>query len=172
MVFVIHWHESAMDLHVFLILITAPLPLHPILTDVKWYLIAVLICISLIVMLSIFSCVCWPSVCLLWRNVCLGLLPKFLMGCLFFWDWAVWDAYKTLEAFMNLCHPWCPTNLCIVPILVYVLRKPALLTVVQTKTEMISFTFEGLSVYINIYVYYSFTGSGWVITKTKFERRK
>ena len=29
-----------------------------ILTGVKWYLIVVLICISLIVMLSIFSCVC------------------------------------------------------------------------------------------------------------------
>ena len=26
-------------------------------------------------MLSIFSCVCWPSVCLLWRNVCLYLWP-------------------------------------------------------------------------------------------------
>ena len=26
-------------------------------------------------MLNIFSCVCWPSVFLLWRNVCLGLLP-------------------------------------------------------------------------------------------------
>ena len=26
-------------------------------------------------MMSIFSCVCWPSVCLLWKNVCLGLLP-------------------------------------------------------------------------------------------------
>ena len=35
-------------------------------------------------MLSIFSCVCWPSVCLLWRNVCLGLLPIFCLGCLFF----------------------------------------------------------------------------------------
>ena len=39
--------------------------------------IVVLICISLIVMLSIFSCVCQPSVCLLWRNVCLGLFPTF-----------------------------------------------------------------------------------------------
>ena len=27
------------------------------------------------VMLSIFSCICWPSVCLLWRNVYSGLLP-------------------------------------------------------------------------------------------------
>ena len=30
-------------------------------------------------MLSIFSCVCWPSVFLLWRNVYLGL-PIFLLG--------------------------------------------------------------------------------------------
>ena len=30
-------------------------------------------------MLSIFSCACWPSVCLLWRNVYLGLLPIFLI---------------------------------------------------------------------------------------------
>ena len=53
-----------------------------ILTSVRWYLIVVLICISLIVMLSIFSC--WSSVCLLWRNVYLGLLPIFWLGCLFF----------------------------------------------------------------------------------------
>ena len=32
---------------------------------------------------SIFSCVYWPSVFLLWRNVCLGLLPIFWLGCLF-----------------------------------------------------------------------------------------
>ena len=35
-------------------------------------------------MLSILSCVCWPSVCLLWRNVCLGLLPFFWLGVCFF----------------------------------------------------------------------------------------
>uniref|UniRef100_A0A8D1AHY0 Uncharacterized protein n=1 Tax=Sus scrofa TaxID=9823 RepID=A0A8D1AHY0_PIG len=34
-----------------------------ILTRMRWYLIVVLICISLISeMLSIFSCACWPSV--------------------------------------------------------------------------------------------------------------
>ena len=33
--------------------------------------------------MSIFSCVHWPSVSLLWRNVCLGLLLIFLLGCLF-----------------------------------------------------------------------------------------
>ena len=33
-----------------------------------------------LVMLSIFSCVCWPSVCFLWRNVYLILLPIFWLG--------------------------------------------------------------------------------------------
>ena len=42
-----------------------------------------LICISLIVMTSIFSCTYWPSVCL-WRNVCLGLLPIFYWVVLVF----------------------------------------------------------------------------------------
>ena len=32
-------------------------------------------------MLSILSCVCWQSVYLLWRNVYLGLLPIFWLGC-------------------------------------------------------------------------------------------
>ena len=43
-------------------------------------------------MLSSFSCVCWQSVCLLWRNVYLGLPPIFGLGCLFFWYWAAWAA--------------------------------------------------------------------------------
>ena len=35
-------------------------------------------------MLSIFSCACWPTVCLLWRrSVYLGLLPIFRLDCLF-----------------------------------------------------------------------------------------
>ena len=33
-------------------------------------------------MLSIFSCACWPFVCLLWGNVYLGLLPIFHLSCL------------------------------------------------------------------------------------------
>ena len=32
-------------------------------------------------MLSIFSCAFWPSVCLLWRNVYLGLPLIFWLGC-------------------------------------------------------------------------------------------
>ena len=39
-------------------------------------------------MLSIFSCVWYPFVCLLWRNVCLVLWPIFWLGLLFFWKWA------------------------------------------------------------------------------------
>ena len=35
-------------------------------------------------MLSVLSCVCWQCVYLLWRNVYLGLLPIFGLGCLFF----------------------------------------------------------------------------------------
>ena len=35
-------------------------------------------------MLNIFSCVYWPSICLLQRNVYLGPLPIFQLGCLFF----------------------------------------------------------------------------------------
>ena len=45
-------------------------------------------------MLSILSCVCWQSIYLLWRNVYLGLLPIFGLGCLFFWYWAAWAACK------------------------------------------------------------------------------
>ena len=55
-----------------------------ILTRVRWYLIVTLICISLVSeMLSIFSCACWPSVCLLWKSACLGLVPIFWLGCFF-----------------------------------------------------------------------------------------
>ena len=43
-------------------------------------------------MLSILSCVCWQSADLLWRNVYLGLLPIFRLGCLVFSYWAAWAA--------------------------------------------------------------------------------
>ena len=40
-------------------------------------------------MLSIFSCVCWPSVYLLWRNVYSGLLPIFPLIDWLFCCWIV-----------------------------------------------------------------------------------
>ena len=55
-----------------------------ILTGARWYLVVALVCISLTVNdVETFPCACWPSVCLLWRNVCSGLLPIFWMSCLF-----------------------------------------------------------------------------------------
>ena len=47
-------------------------------------------------MLSIFSCASWPSVCLLWRNVYLGLLPIFGFGGLFFWHWVVYIFWRLI----------------------------------------------------------------------------
>ena len=53
-----------------------------ILTGVRWYLV-VLICISLISDIEHFAYACRPSMCLLWRNVYLGLLTIFQLGWFF-----------------------------------------------------------------------------------------
>ena len=43
--------------------------------DTSWFWFAFL---QWLVVVSIFSCACWPSVYPLWKNVCLGLLPELL----------------------------------------------------------------------------------------------
>ena len=66
-----------------------------ILTGVRWCVIVVSICNSLIIYDGEhLFCASWPSVCLLWRNVYLDLLSIFWLGCLFvclFWYKAPWS---------------------------------------------------------------------------------
>jgi len=70
-----------------------------ILIHVRWYFIIVLICIYLIISHAehLFLCF-WTSVCLLWSNVYLGLLPIFWLSCLvffffFYCYWASWGVF-------------------------------------------------------------------------------
>ena len=47
--------------------------------------------------LNIFPWTCWLSVCLLWRNIYLGLLPIFWLGCLFIFILSCMSCFFTLE---------------------------------------------------------------------------
>ena len=61
------------------------------LTHVRWYLVVVLIYISLIISNVERLFMAWLAICILfWRNVYLDFLSFFWLGCLSFWYWAAW----------------------------------------------------------------------------------
>ena len=64
-----HWH--VFSFYLFIIIV--------ILVGMKWCLIVILIFLSLMTMLSVFSCSCWWFI-YIWRNVYSSFLPIFLSG--------------------------------------------------------------------------------------------
>ena len=79
-----------------------------ILVSITWYLIVVLICISLMMMLSIFLCAYWLHEYLLWRNVYSAHLPIFIYLLIMLLQLSYFPTFIPLHA-VHLLLPTFPT---------------------------------------------------------------
>ena len=92
-------------------------------------------------MLNIFSYAYWLSLCLLWRNVYLGLLPIFWLSCLFLCCWVVW----VVCIFLKLGSYW----------LHHLQRLPPILWVIFSFLKMVSFSLQKLLSLIRSHLFIS-----------------